>query len=99
MKIIFVIKSLIDLKNWKKKRGENGEIILNNDGEPILEQVFSVDTGTELKIDIRKKKLLNKEGNQELADLTSSFTPQKLEFIKAGGSYAVIFGKKLQNLA
>ena len=32
-------------------------------------------------------------------DLTSSFSPQKLEFIKAGGSYAVIFGKKLQNFA
>ena len=89
----------IDLKNWKKKRNDNGEVILNNDGEPILEQVFSVDTGTVLKIDTKNKKLLSEGGNQELADLTSSFSPQKLEFIKAGGSYAVIFGKKLQNFA
>ena len=26
-------------------------------------------------------------------------TPQKVEFIKAGGSYAIVFGKKLQNFA
>ena len=89
----------IDLKNWKKKRNETGDVILNNDGEPILEQIFSVDTGTILRIDTKNKKLLSGDGNQELADLTSSFSPQKLEFIKAGGSYAVIFGKKLQNFA
>ena len=29
----------------------------------------------------------------ELVDLSESFTPQKAEFIKAGGSYAVVFGK------
>ena len=32
-------------------------------------------------------------------DVTSSFTPQSVEFIKAGGSYAVVFGKKLQTFA
>jgi aconitate hydratase 2/2-methylisocitrate dehydratase len=26
-------------------------------------------------------------------------TPQKVEFIKAGGSYAIVFGKKLQSFA
>ena len=32
-------------------------------------------------------------------DITSAFTPQKMEFMKAGGSYAVVFGKKLQTFA
>ena len=32
-------------------------------------------------------------------DVSSSFTPQNVEFIRAGGSYAVVFGKKLQTFA
>ena len=32
-------------------------------------------------------------------DISSAFTPQKVEFMKAGGSYAVVFGKKLQTFA
>ena len=32
-------------------------------------------------------------------DISSALTPQKVEFIKAGGSYAVVFGKKLQSLS
>ena len=32
-------------------------------------------------------------------DISASLTPQKVEFIKAGGSYAVVFGKKLQTFA
>ena len=31
--------------------------------------------------------------------MAGSFTPQKLEFMKAGGSYAIVFGKKLQTFA
>ena len=31
--------------------------------------------------------------------MSSSFTPQKMEFMKAGGSYAIVFGKKLQTFA
>merc|ERR1711965_1008617 len=31
--------------------------------------------------------------------MSSSFSPQKLEFMKAGGSYAIVFGKKLQSFA
>ena len=34
-----------------------------------------------------------------VADLTDSFTPEKVEFMKARGSYAVVFGKKLQTIA
>ena len=32
-------------------------------------------------------------------DISASLTPQKMEFIKAGGSYAIVFGKKLQAFA
>ncbi|SDQ51405.1 aconitase [Chryseobacterium soldanellicola] len=87
----------IDLKNWVKKLDENGNPIRNEAGEPILEEAYSVATGTVLTINTKTKKLYN--GDQELIDLTKSFTPQKMEFIKAGGSYAIVFGKKLQTFA
>ena len=89
----------VDLKNWVKKIGSDGKPILNNDNNPVLEEKYSVETGTILKINSKQKKLFNANGDEELADLTSSFTPQKLEFMKAGGSYAIVFGKKLQNFA
>ncbi|MEM6354214.1 MAG: bifunctional aconitate hydratase 2/2-methylisocitrate dehydratase [Pseudomonadota bacterium] len=89
----------VDLKNWVKKVGEDGKPILNNEGNPILEQRYSVETGTVLKINTRTKKLYDETGERELVDLASSFTPQKTEFMKAGGSYAVVFGKKLQTFA
>ena len=89
----------VDLKNWVKKIGSDGKPILNNDNSPVLEEKYSVETGTILKINSKQKKLFNENGDEELADLTSSFTPQKLEFMKAGGSYAIVFGKKLQNFA
>ncbi|MEM8774700.1 MAG: bifunctional aconitate hydratase 2/2-methylisocitrate dehydratase [Pseudomonadota bacterium] len=89
----------IDLKNWVKKLDEDGNPILNNDDNPILEQRYSVETGTVLKINTKDKKLYTEDGSKELVDVASSFTPQKIEFIKAGGSYAIVFGKKLQNFA
>ena len=89
----------IDLKNWVKKLDLDGNPIINNDNNPILEQKYCVDTGTVLKINTKDKVLYNDEGNEKLADLSSSFTPQKVDFIKAGGSYAIVFGKKLQNFA
>lgn len=87
----------VDLKNWVKKVDESGNIVRNESGEPILEQVYSVATGTVLTINTKKKKLYN--GEIELIDMSKSFTPQKMEFIKAGGSYAIVFGKKLQTFA
>ncbi len=87
----------IDLKNWVKKKDENGNIVTDAEGNPVLEEVYSVATGTVLTINIKKKKLYC--GDKELIDISSSLTPQKLEFIKAGGSYAVVFGKKLQAFA
>lgn len=87
----------IDLKNWVKKTDENGQPVLDDRDEPILEQVYAVDTGTVLTINTKEKKLYN--GDKELADISASFTPQKVEFMRAGGSYAVVFGKKLQTFA
>ena len=89
----------IDLKNWVRKTDEDGNPILNNDGSPILEERYSVATGTVLTINTSNQKLFNEAGDEELMDVTSSFTPQNVEFIKAGGSYAVVFGKKLQTFA
>ena len=88
----------IDLKNWAKKLDSDGNPILDEDGSPILEQTYSVETGTVLTINTEHKKLYDEQG-EELTDISSSFTPQKLEFIKAGGSYAIVFGKKLQDFA
>jgi len=89
----------IDLKNWVKKQDSDGNPILNNDGNPVLEEKYSVATGTVLTINTKDQKLCDEEGNEELMDVSSSFTPQSVEFIKAGGSYAVVFGKKLQTFA
>jgi aconitate hydratase 2/2-methylisocitrate dehydratase len=87
----------IDLKNWVKKVDGNGTLVRDENGDPILEQTYSVATGTVLTINTKTKKLYN--GDQELIDISRSFTPQKMEFIKAGGSYAIVFGKKIQTFA
>ncbi|EPR73369.1 Aconitate hydratase 2 [Winogradskyella psychrotolerans RS-3] len=87
----------IDLKNWEKQIDAEGNTIVDKDGEPVLKQTYSVDTGTVLTINTKTKKLY-KDG-EELKDISTALTPPKMEFIKAGGSYAVVFGKKLQTLA
>ncbi|MHC5201403.1 bifunctional aconitate hydratase 2/2-methylisocitrate dehydratase [Myroides sp. LJL119] len=87
----------LDLKNWVKKTDQNGEVVLNDKNEPVLEQAYSVETGTILTINTKTKKLYN--GDKELIDISKALTPQKMEFIKAGGSYAIVFGKKLQTFA
>ena len=87
----------LDLKNWVKKKDEKGNTVRNKEGDPILEEVYSVKTGTFLTINTKKKKLHN--GDKELSDISSAFTPQKMEFMRAGGSYAIVFGKKLQSFA
>ena len=87
----------IDLKNWKKKKDQNGTTILDNDGEAVLEKKYTVDTGTIFTINTKTKKLLS--NNKVIHDISPSFTPQKMEFMRAGGSYAIVFGKKLQTFA
>ena len=83
----------IDLKNWVNKTDADGNTVRDKNGDPVLEQAYSVETGTVLTINTKTKKLYN--GDLELKDISAALTPQKMEFIKAGGSYAVVFGKKL----
>ncbi|ADV49729.1 bifunctional aconitate hydratase 2/2-methylisocitrate dehydratase [Cellulophaga sp. E16_2] len=87
----------IDLQNWVKKQDADGNTIRNEAGEPVLEEAYSVATGTVLTVNTKEKKLYN--GDKELMDISASLTPQKVEFIKARGSYAIVFGKKLQAFA
>ncbi|GAA3914874.1 bifunctional aconitate hydratase 2/2-methylisocitrate dehydratase [Litoribacillus peritrichatus] len=87
----------LDLKNWVKKVDADGNVVTDANGDAVLEEKFSVATGTVLTIDTKAKKLYN--GSEELTDIADAFTPQKVEFMKAGGSYAVTFGKKLQTFA
>jgi len=87
----------VDLQNWVKQKDADGNTIVDEDGEPVLRQEYSVDTGTVLTINTKTKKLYS--GDKELKDISTALTPQKMEFIKAGGSYAVVFGKKLQTFA
>ncbi|MFW2376849.1 MAG: bifunctional aconitate hydratase 2/2-methylisocitrate dehydratase, partial [Cellulophaga baltica] len=87
----------LDLKNWVKQKDADGNTIVDADGEPILKQMYSVATGTVLTINTKEKKLYHDK--VELKDISAAFTPQKMEFMKAGGSYAVVFGKKLQTFA
>ena len=87
----------IDLKNWVKQKDDQGNTVLDSDGEPVLQQEYSVETGTVLTINTKDKKLYS--GKTVLKDISAALTPQKMEFIKAGGSYAVVFGKKLQTFA
>ena len=88
----------IDLKNWVRKVDADGKTVLDENGDPVLEQAYSVETGKVLTINTKDKKLYDADGT-ELVDIAASLTPQKVEFIKAGGSYAVVFGKKLQTFA
>ncbi|OIQ33867.1 MAG: aconitate hydratase, partial [Crocinitomix sp. MedPE-SWsnd] len=87
----------IDLKNWVKQKDADGNTIVDAEGDPVLKEEYSVATGTVLTINTKTKKLYN--GDKELKDISTALTPPKMEFIKAGGSYAVVFGKKLQTYA
>ena len=75
----------------------NGDNVLDEIGDPVLEQTYSVETGKVLTINTKSRKLF--EGETELMDISPALTPQKVEFIRAGGSYAIVFGKKLQSFA
>ncbi len=87
----------IDLQNWVKKKDSDGNTILDSEGEPILEEAYSVETGSVFTINTKSKKLL--KNGVEVKDISPAFSTQKIEFIRAGGSYAIVFGKKLQSFA
>ena len=87
----------IDLQNWVKKKDANGNTVVDKNGDAVLEEAYKVETGTVLTINTKEKQLY-KDG-VAVKDISDALTPQKVEFIKAGGSYAVVFGKKLQTNA
>tara|TARA_B100001287_G_scaffold57524_2_gene45868 strand:- start:9282 stop:12059 length:2778 start_codon:yes stop_codon:yes gene_type:complete len=87
----------LDLKNWVTKKDKNGNTVTDEDGEPILVQTYEVKTGDVFTINTKKKQLY-KDGIV-VKDISAAFTPQKMEFMRAGGSYAIVFGKKLQTFA
>jgi len=87
----------IDLQNWVKTKDAEGNVIRDESGDPVLEETYSVETGTVLTINTKEKKLY-KDG-KAVKDISAALTPQKVEFIKAGGSYAIVFGKKIQTFA
>ena len=47
----------LDLQNWVKTYDAQGNLIVDDEGEPVLEQAYSIDTGTVLTIDTKAKKL------------------------------------------
>ncbi|MDO6470634.1 bifunctional aconitate hydratase 2/2-methylisocitrate dehydratase [Maribacter sp. 1_MG-2023] len=87
----------IDLKNWVKQQDADGNTIVDEEGDAILKEEYSVATGTVFTINTKTKELF-KDG-KAVKDISTALTPPKKEFIKAGGSYAVVFGKKLQTFA
>ena len=87
----------IDLKNWVKQKDEAGNTIRDENGDVVLKEAYSVATGTVFTVNTKEKKLY--KGDVVLMDISAALTPQKAEFIKAGGSYAIVFGKKLQAFA
>jgi aconitate hydratase 2/2-methylisocitrate dehydratase len=68
----------IDLKNWRKKTDAAGNVVFDDNEEPVLEKVYSVDTGTVLTINTKSKKLFN--GDEELMDISSALLHKKLSY-------------------
>jgi aconitate hydratase 2/2-methylisocitrate dehydratase len=87
----------LDLKNWVIKKDADGNVVRDADGEAVLEEEYEVKTGDVFKINTKEKQLY--KNGKVVKDVSAAFTPQKVEFMKAGGSYAVVFGKKLQTFA
>ena len=87
----------LDLKNWVIKKDADGNVVRDEDGEAVLEEEYEVKTGDIFKINTKEKQLY--KNGKAVKDVSAAFTPQKVEFMKAGGSYAVVFGKKLQTFA
>ncbi|SUJ28502.1 Aconitate hydratase 2 [Sphingobacterium spiritivorum] len=50
----------LDLQNWVKKFDENGKLVVDAEGQPVLEQTYSVDTGTVLTVNTKTKKTVQR---------------------------------------
>jgi aconitate hydratase 2/2-methylisocitrate dehydratase len=48
----------LDLKNWVKQKDANGDTVMDEDGEPVLKETYSVATGTVLTINTKKEKII-----------------------------------------
>ena len=48
----------IDLDNWVKKVDAEGNTVLDDNGDPVLEQTYSVETGKVLTINTKTKKVI-----------------------------------------
>jgi aconitate hydratase 2/2-methylisocitrate dehydratase len=68
----------LDLQNWVKVVDENGNPVRNENGDVVLEEAYSVATGTVLTINTKTKKLYN---GKRLKDISKAFL-LKMEFIK-----------------
>ena len=55
----------LDLKNWVNKVDANGNNVTDENGDTVLEEAYSVATGTVLTIDTKAKKLYN--GDKEVS--------------------------------
>ena len=62
----------IGLISRTAKLDANGEPVLDDEGDAVLEQKFSIDTGTVLTINTKTKKLYNEDGTEELCDIASA---------------------------
>jgi aconitate hydratase 2/2-methylisocitrate dehydratase len=61
-----------------------------------FEENYSVATGTVLTINTKEKNYITEIRIERYFKIIYS---SKMEFIKAGGSYAIVFGKKIQTFA
>lgn len=48
----------LDLKNWVKKKDADGNTVLDENGDAVLEQTYSVETGTVLTINSKTKSFM-----------------------------------------
>ena len=51
----------LDLKNWINKKDAEGNTILDDQGEPVLEQVYEVNTGDVFTINSKSKNYIKME--------------------------------------
>ena len=50
----------IDLKNWVKQKDAAGNIIRDEEGQPVLKETYSIATGTVLTVNTKEKKLYSR---------------------------------------
>ena len=86
----------LDLKNWVKQLDADGNPILDENGDPVLEQAYSVEPVRSSRLIPGRRSCIRAIRNW----LTSllPLRPRKLNSSARIGFYAIVFGKKLQTL-